>query len=220
MSIHNWGADVLLIPRIGYCSPDRKGKRKASSIRFASKLFDATEFESTSPFSIKHHRDGSYTIGCLRVVNGLALKSVNYQSMSSHTFGVPGHILSQFILSGHPSIDIAVMPMPLEWRFMSGERVHVAKSSKMGAIHAMTERQLEVDIDGEGIFVFGWHEVQKNIQVGHYVTTATGKEKGYEGWVVELHDGLAKVTHEIKATELDAHLKVSILVILLYLITY
>lgn len=219
-SIHNWGADVLLIPRIPYCSPDRKGKCKASSIPIAPKLFDPAEFESASPLTVKHHHDGSYTIGRLRIVNGLTLKSVNYQSMSSHTFAVPGHILSQFIMSGHPSINVAAMPVPLEWRFVSGERVRVPKSSKLGVIHAITERQLEIDIDGEGIFLFGWHEVQKNIQTGDYVTVATGKEKYYEGWVVDLHDGLAKVAHEIKATELDNHLNVRILIILLYLITH
>lgn len=216
-SIHNWGADVLLVPRIPYCSPDRKGKRKASSIPITPKLFDVTEFESTSPLPATHHHDGSYTIGRLRIIDGLALKSVNYLSMSSNTFGVPGHILSQFILSGHPSIDITVMPMPLEWQFLSGERVRVIKSSKMGAIHATTERQVEVEIDGEGIFVFGWQEVQKNIQTGDYVTAATGTEKGYEGWVVELHKNLAKVAPEINATEMDAQLNVRISIVLFHL---
>ena len=51
-SIHDWGAEVLLIPRIPYCAPDRKGKRKASPISNAAKLFDSMYWAETCKTNI------------------------------------------------------------------------------------------------------------------------------------------------------------------------
>ncbi len=176
-SIHDWGAEVLLIPRIPYCAPDRKGKRKASPISNPAKLFDPTAFKSTSSLPLTQHADGTYAIGHLRFVNGLVLKSLSHRSISATTFGVPGLVLSQFILSEHPSIDIAFMPLPLEWHFMIGERVRVTGTSKIGAIHSTKERQVEIEIDGEGVFAFGWPEVRKVIQTGDHVRVVAGMKQ-------------------------------------------
>ena len=158
-SIHDWGTEVLLIPRIPYCAPDRKGKRKASPTINPAKLFNATAFTATSSLPLMKHADGSYMIGRLQFVNGLVLKSLSHKSMSATVLGVTGLVLSQFLLSGHPSINIAFMPLPLEWYFVPGERVRITRSAKMGAIHTSKERQVEVEIDDEGIFAFGWPEV-------------------------------------------------------------
>ncbi len=44
-AIHNWGVDVLLIPRLAYHpAPDTRGKRKASKQSHPPRMFNVDEF--------------------------------------------------------------------------------------------------------------------------------------------------------------------------------
>ncbi len=202
---HNWGVDVLLIPRLAYHSaPDTKGKRKASKQSHPPRLFDVDEFESTSSSTVIRSSDGTYTIGTLRIEHGLALKTFDYHSVASEIFHMPWVNASMYLSSGHPSIDISTMPRPQEWYFAEKEHITVRGSGKSGFLEAITPTSIEVSLGNEGVHRVSWWDVKKVFALGDYVSIAGGQNKGRDGWIIELIDNTAKVAEKLKIGALNS----------------
>ena len=202
---HNWGVDVLLIPRLAYHpAPDTKGKRKASKQSHPPRMFNVDEFESTSSSKVIRSSDGTYTIGTLRIEHGLALKTFDYHSVASEIFHMPWVDASMFLSSGHPSIDISTMPRPQEWYFAETEHITVRSSGKSGFVEAITPTFIEVGLGDEGVHRVNWWDVEKVIALGDYVSIVGGQNMGQEGWIIEKKGSIAKLAEHLDVGVLNS----------------
>ncbi len=190
---HTWGIDLLLVPRLAFHPSANKHKRKASAISIDPALFDPVAYELALSTKIPCLQDGSYTLGRLRFVSGLVVKTFDYHSISSVVRDIPWGHFTMFILSKHPDVNVASMPRPSEWTFAEEERVIVRPSCKSGVLKSIGARHAEVEIDEEGIFCFPWMDIRKAFNIGDFVCATDGDPRGSKGWVVELKDDIAVV---------------------------
>ncbi|KAF9472393.1 hypothetical protein BDN70DRAFT_900583 [Pholiota conissans] len=192
---HNWGVNVLLIPRLT-CSdiPEIKGKRsKFLAVKYSPKLFNAAEFGLSSTKNLVCLPDGSYILGRLRLSHGLVMKAYDYHSVGSQVGDIPWHQFSLYASAGHPNIKLANLPRPQEWTFIEGERVTIRSSGKRGVIYAIGATHVDIELWQEGRHQFTWHEVQKDISVGDFVCIMSGFHKGLYGWIVDLNGDVASL---------------------------
>lgn len=190
---HTWGIDLLLVPRLAFHPQANKHKRKASTMKFTPRLFDPADYEKALSVNIPCLQDGSYTLGCLRFVSGLVVKTYDYHSISSAVQDIPWDHFTMFILSKHPNVNLASMPRPSEWTFVEEDKVIIRPSCKTGVLKSMGIDYAAVEITEEGTFHFPWMDIRKAFNVGDFVSATDGDPRGNKGWVVELKDEIAVV---------------------------
>ncbi|KAF8799587.1 hypothetical protein BYT27DRAFT_7120230, partial [Phlegmacium glaucopus] len=111
----NWGAEVLLVPRLKAPTTDHSLKRKRSTIRPQPTLFDPIAFKYSHDIELKTRGNGVYTVGGSTFEHGLIRKKYDLHSLSSDVLDIPSHLFSLFQSSEHPTILVSAFPRPQEW---------------------------------------------------------------------------------------------------------
>lgn len=179
---------------------DVKGQRKRkrnASVRNTPKLFRPEELQN--PAAVQCGPNGHQFLGRLEFTNGLLFKWFDYSALSVSVFEMPWSISKLFAvaLRDNNPIYLTQRPRPQEWVFSEGEKVIVCSSKKRGVIQRVERGYVEVEYDSEGTGAINWYDLQKDIEVGHFVTILNGPSQGYEGWVLELYEDEATIMNNV-----------------------
>lgn len=185
----------------------RKRKRK-TSVRNTPKLFRRDDLQN--PEAVQCTPSGHQFLGRLEFRDGLLFKLFDYSALSTSVFEMPWSISKLFAeaLREHNPIYLTQRPRPQEWIFCEGEKVIVCSSKKHGIVRRIERGYVEVEYDGEGTDTINWYDLQKDIEVGHFVTILNGPSQGYEGWVLELYADEATILDDVQDTSLKEVSKV------------
>lgn len=176
---------TFVVPRLLQKHPD--GKRKHTKLQPPAQLFD--------PERLGLH-PGKQTFGNLNFVHGLLAKLIAYNSISSHILGIPYAHHCMFIASGHPLIQPAEMPKPLEWSLNYGDHVYQLSQTWQGYITSVDTLYAEVEYLAPNfteIKRLPWCDIRKNFHIGSYVKVASGSHTGKHGWVVNIDDAVVTI---------------------------
>lgn len=189
---HSWGSTVLHVPRIPPPPTGNTLKRKSSTLKPPSRLFDAQRYPQATLNS-----DGSYTLGRLSFERGLVVKQYDYHSVSADVQDIPIATFLSFAACGHPDVAVSSLPRPQEWSFQRDDRVMIRSSWELGLFQAVQTDYAEVEIEGE-IRRVPWNDIVKNVAVGSFVKINTGAFNGKSGWVVEITAHVASIMESLE----------------------
>lgn len=187
----------------------RKRKRNAA-IRNTPKLFRPDELQN--PAAARCSPSGHYFLGRLEFRKGLLFKWFNFTTLNGAVFEMPWSTSVQFAgaLRDDDPVYLTRRPRPQEWIFAEGERVIVCSSEKRAVIQKIEHRYMEVQYNDEGTEAINWYDLQKDIEIGQFVTVLNGPLQGYEGWVLELHGDEATILNNVSDTSDTSPEKVSV----------
>lgn len=195
--IHDWGATVILVPRL---SPDMdndiKRKRKASFVRPTPCIFDPMVYQSARNIKIQSIDDHTYLMGRLKLEYGMLSKEYDFSSIKRFAGCIPYHVFAMFEISRHPRVLKAPALRPLEWIFTEGEIVVDTVSMKHGPVVATTAHQVEIDFGEEGTNAVSWRSVKKIFSAGDPITVTGGTFAGSTGWVVSVQNDVATIVEK------------------------
>lgn len=177
------GCKVGLVPRLE--SLHRKRQRSSTEPRPPPSLFDPENCvqDSTSEIGFQFDR--------FTFEGGLIIKTYHDISMEPAK-AIPSELIAFFLISTHPVIRRATMPIPTHWHFDVGDSVWVPRPN-ISALMKGTILETNIDTMNRPMFVVETEEgsqlysplhLSKDVKPGDYVEILVGDEAGKTGFVI------------------------------------
>ncbi|KAK0183741.1 hypothetical protein F5146DRAFT_1007644 [Armillaria mellea] len=192
-AVHDWGLDVLVVPRVFPHEPWPSTKpRKRSESRHELWRSDGVVGISLAAKHEVHGITNSSHMKKSEYDHGLLVLECRRDSVVVAN-GVSLFIMQLFHESSHPVVLAAESraPCPNEWVFEKGDLVEVDDVSFVPGIGSVIDTHtshIEVNLDGKGTHTFPYCRVMKLFSVGDYVQCLEGRQKGHRGFVQSIDD--------------------------------